>query len=66
MLRRSQALGAAGNFDGVGIRHADALEELATPQVESVIEAPKDGRVAMIVLARSLEVKHLFHNGLLI
>jgi hypothetical protein len=47
---------------GFGMRHADAFEEFAKPQVKAVIETPKDGRVAMILLSRSFEMKNLFHD----
>src|SRR6202035_6141386 len=56
-LRRGQRLGAAGNFDRVSVHYADAFEEFAKTQVETVIEAPQDGRIALVSLARRLEVK---------
>jgi hypothetical protein len=62
LLRGSQTLGAAGNLNGVGIDHTDALEELPESQLKSVIEAPEDGRVAMVLVARSVEVKQLSHD----
>src|ERR1039458_5649189 len=62
VLRRSQAFGATGDFNGVTIHHADALEELAKAQVKPVIEAPQDGRVALILIARSFEMKNFFHD----
>src|SRR5580700_6093282 len=60
---RGQAFGPTGNLDGIGMRYADAFEEFAKPQVKAVIETPKDGRVAMIPLPRSFEMKNLFHDG---
>src|SRR4029077_17605582 len=60
VLRRRQTLRSASNFDRVGIHHADALQELAKAQVKPVIETPEDGGVAMILLARSIEMKNLF------
>jgi hypothetical protein len=65
VLRRSQALGATGNLDKIGIRHTDALEELSEAQIKSVIEAPENSCVALIRLARRVEVKNLFRDGLL-
>lgn len=49
--RRSQHPGAAGNFDRVRIRYPDALEELPEPQLKSVVEAPEDSRIALILRA---------------
>src|ERR1700729_1159769 len=59
---RGQAFGPTGNLDGIGMHHADAFEELAKPQVKAAIETPKDGRVAIIPLSRSFEMKNLFHD----
>src|ERR1700675_1763477 len=62
-FRRGQAFGPTGNLDGIGMRHADAFEEFAKPQVKAVIETPKDRRVAIILLPRSFKMKNLFHDG---
>jgi hypothetical protein len=62
VLRRSQTLGAAGNLNGIGIDHTDALEELPESQLKSVIEAPEDGRVAIILLARERRSGTAFHD----
>src|SRR5258706_360559 len=62
-FRRGQALGAAGNLDGIGIIYPDALEKLAKSQIKPVIEAPEDSRVALIPLARTFEMKYLFHDA---
>src|ERR1700731_3101743 len=59
---RGQAFGPSGNLDGIGMRHADVFEEFAKPQVKAVVETPKDGRVAKILLSRSCEMKNLLHD----
>lgn len=62
-LRRSEALGAARHSDGIGIRHPDALQEFAEGQIKSIIEAPKDGRIALIALARRIKMKNLLQDA---
>ena len=62
---RGQDLGAAGDLDGIRVGHADALQELAKPQLKAIVEAPQDGGIAVIFFARSVEVKYLFHGTLL-
>src|SRR5580704_10726177 len=59
---RGQAFGPTGNLDGIGMRYAHAFEEFLKPQVKAVIETPKDGRVAFVLLSRSYEMKNLFHH----
>src|SRR6266404_1258296 len=61
-FRRGQALGATRDFDRVGIRDAEALEKFSKSQLEPVVEAPEDSRVAMILFARSVAMKNLFHD----
>src|SRR5258708_39813656 len=60
---RSQAFGATGNLDGVGIVNANALQEFAECQVKPVVETPKNGGVALIPLPRTFEIKYLFHDA---
>src|SRR5580700_326684 len=62
VLRRGKAFGAAGNFDGIGIHHADALEEFSESKVKPIVEAPENSSVAVILLAGSVEVKNFFHK----
>ncbi len=59
---RGQALGASGDLDGVGVRHADAFEELAESELKAIVEAPDHGGIAVIFLARGVEVKDLVHG----
>jgi hypothetical protein len=65
MLRRRHTLGASRDLDGIGIIHPDALQKFPEPQLETVVEAPQDGRVTLIFVTRSVEVKHLPHRTLL-
>src|SRR5579859_332198 len=65
MVRRCHTLRPAGNLDRVGIHYADPLQELPKPQLKAVVKAPQDGRVTMILFARSVEVKNLLHQILL-
>ena len=58
-----QRLCAAGNLDRIRVLYADALEEFLKRQVKSVIETPENGRVALITLARTFEIKNLLHDG---
>src|SRR5471032_217077 len=60
---RGQALGAAGNLDGIGVNHADPLEKLPEPKFKPVIEEPDDGRIAVILFAWGIEVEHFFHGA---
>ena len=62
-LRRRQALGSAGDLDGIGIDDPDALQEFAETKLESIVEAPDDGRVAAISFAGRVEVEELFQIG---
>jgi hypothetical protein len=39
LFGRGKGLGSSGNFDWVGLRDANPLEQLAGNRVESVIEA---------------------------
>ena len=61
-FRQSQGLGATGNFDGIAINHADALEKLVEPQFKPVVETSKDGRVATVPFPRRVEVENLFQD----
>jgi len=62
MLRRRQALRASCNLDRIGIEHADALQELAEPQLEPVVETPYDCGIAVVLLPRRIEVKDLLQD----
>src|SRR5450755_2372044 len=62
MFGRSHTLGAAGNLNGVTIHNPNALQELSKSQLKPVVETPQDGRVAMILFARSVEVKYFLHG----
>jgi hypothetical protein len=42
---------ATGDLDGVGIRHADAFQELAESQLKAIVEAPDDSRIAVVFFA---------------
>jgi hypothetical protein len=42
-LRRSQALCSTGNLDGVGVDHANTLEELRKTHFKAIIETPENG-----------------------
>ena len=64
LLGRSQALGSPSNLDGVGVDHANLLEELAKAKFEAVVETPENGRIALILSTRSIEVEDLFHGDL--
>ena len=64
VLRRCQAFRAAGNFDGIGVGDSKTLEKLGESQLEAVVEAPDHRRVAMIFLARRIEMKNLVHGRL--
>src|SRR5438552_83915 len=63
MFRRCKALGASGNLDGVRIGDPDPLEILPEPQFEAVIEAPDNGRIAVVFFARRIEVEHFLHGA---
>ena len=56
-----EAFGSAGDFDGVGIENALALEVLRKTELKAVIEAPDDGGVAMVFFARSVGMVDLLH-----
>jgi hypothetical protein len=64
MLRRRHALGASRDLDGIGIIHPDALQKFPEPQLKTVVKTPQDGRVTLIFVTRSVEVKHLSHRTL--
>ena len=59
---RSQALGAAGDFDLVHVENAAPLQIFAEAEVETVIEAPDHGRIALVILTRRVEMIHLLHH----
>ena len=58
-----QALGAAGDLDGIGVDDSDAFQEFTKAQFEAVVEAPDNRSVAMILFARGVEVEYLVHFG---
>src|ERR1700730_17150675 len=62
MFGRSHALGPAGDLDGIGIHNANTLQEFPETQLKAVVEAPQDGRVAVIFLTRGIEVEHFFQG----
>src|ERR1700685_358804 len=61
-LRRSHALGAARDLDGIGIHHADAFEKLAKSQLKAIVETPQNASVAVILLPRRVEINTFFHG----
>src|SRR5262249_49116701 len=63
VLRRSQALGAAGNADGIVVVELQALHQLPEHHFEAVIETPHDGGVALISFPRRLEMEELLHGN---
>ena len=60
-FRRGQAFGAACDFDRVRVGDPEPLQELGKAYVEAVVETPYDGRVAVIFLARCIEMVDLDH-----
>src|SRR5271155_1337561 len=64
-LGRSQALGSAGNLDGVGVDHANLLEKLAKAEIKAIVETPENGRIALIFSTGSVEVEDFLHGDLL-
>src|SRR5580700_6984550 len=64
LLWRSQALGASGHLDRIGIDHTDALEKLAKSQLKAIVEAPEYGGVAVILFPRSVEMKDFLHESI--
>src|SRR5215831_2488516 len=63
LVRRCKALGAACDLDRIGKNHADTFEEFAESNVEAVIETPDDRGVAVVPVARRVEVEYLFQSG---
>jgi hypothetical protein len=61
-IGRGETLGSARDFDRIPVHDADFLKEFAEAGFESVIEAPHDGRVAHIPIARRIEMEDLFHR----
>src|SRR5438270_5645035 len=57
VIGRGERLRAPGNLDRVGVVYTDALQKLAESRVEAIIEAPDDRRVALVFLARRVEVE---------
>jgi hypothetical protein len=64
VVGRSQALGSASNLDGVGMDHANLLEELVKAKIEAVVETPENGRIALIFSTGSVEVEDFLHGEL--
>src|SRR5579864_6412293 len=65
MLGRCHTLCPSGNLDGIGIDHANSLQELTKSQLEAIVEAPQDGGIAVVFFVWSIEVEHLLHKLLL-
>src|SRR5208282_1180754 len=63
VVGRSQALGSAGNLDGVGVDDANPLEELVKAEFKAIVETPENGRVAMIFFPGSVEVEDFIHGA---
>lgn|GEM_PF-4989016 len=59
---RRKHLRASGNLDRIGIHYAHALEKLSKSEFETVIEAPQDGGIAVILLAWSVKVENFLHR----
>ncbi len=62
MFGRSEAFGASRYFDRIGVDNALALQIFSKPQLKTIVEAPDDGGIALVLVARSVGVVDLNHS----
>jgi hypothetical protein len=58
-----QALGAAGNQNGIKKFHADAFGEFVEHHVKTMVETPDDGSIGFIPFPWGIEMEYLTNKA---
>ena len=59
-IGRGKAFRAARDLDRIVIRYSAPLQELTEAELKTIVETPYDRCIALILLARCIEMEYLF------